>query len=269
MSPTTMAQKQLALAKTARDQPMHRFTNLYRLLHWDEWLRYAADAVLARPGSLTACVDGQTRSYFKTTYEEQLATLRESLKRKTYRPQPVRRAYIPKKNGKKRPLGIATLRDRVVQEALRMILDPIFESDFRPHSYGFRKGRCTMDAIAVMMPLFNTSSTHYYVIEGDIRSYFDTVQHRKLLRLLKRRIADKDLITPHLAVLESWRDGARARHPDRGWRPSRRRDLTAARQRVLARVRRVGRAAVGAPSGRTAEETHFWAWQLSSDPLRR
>src|SRR5262249_6031374 len=66
---------------------------------------------------------------------------------------------------------------------------------FRLHSYGFRKGRCTMDAIAVMMPLFNTSSKHYYVIEGDIRSYFDTVQHRKLLSLLKRRIADKDLMT--------------------------------------------------------------------------
>ena len=109
MSPTKMAQKQLALATTARDQPTHRFTNLYRLLHWDGWLRCAADAVLARPGSSTAGVDGQTRSYFKTTYEEQLATLRESLKRKTYRPQPVRRTYIPKKNGKKRPLGIATV----------------------------------------------------------------------------------------------------------------------------------------------------------------
>jgi RNA-directed DNA polymerase len=195
MSPTTMAQKQMALATTARDQPTHRFTNLYRLLHWDGWLRCAADAVLARPGSSTAGVDGQTRLYFKATYEEQLATLRASLKRKTYRPQPGRRTYIPKKNGKKRPLGIATLRDRVVQEALRMILDPIFESDFRPHSYGFRKGRCTMDAIAVMMPLFNTSSKYYYVIEGDIKSYFDTVQHRKLLHLLKRRVADKDLIT--------------------------------------------------------------------------
>src|SRR4029453_9063991 len=91
-------------------------------------------------------------------------------------------------------LGIPALRERFVQEALRAILDPIFESDFCLHSYGFRKGRCTMDAIAVIMPLFNTSNKHYYVIEGDIKSYFDTVQHRKLLSLLKRRIADRDIL---------------------------------------------------------------------------
>lgn len=194
MSRTMMAQKQQTLATTARDAPGHRFTDRYSLLHWDSWMRCAAEAVLTRPGSSTAGVDGQTRQAFRDHFEEHIASLVADLKRRTYQPAPVRRVYIPKPNGKRRPLGIATLRDRIVQEALRAILDPIFESDFRPHSYGFRKGRCTMDAIAVMMPLFNTSSKHYYVIEGDIKGYFDAVQHRKLVHLLKRRIADKDLI---------------------------------------------------------------------------
>lgn len=74
--------------------------------------------------------------------------------------------------GKTRPLGIPSLRDRIVQEALRMILDPIYETDFQPHSYGFRKGRRTMDAIAVIMPLFNSSMKQYYVIEGDLKELF-------------------------------------------------------------------------------------------------
>lgn len=194
MSLTTMAQKQMALAETAQGNTEHRFTNLYSLMHWDYWLRCAADAVLARPGSKTAGVDGKTRDYFRNTYEEQIVTLRESLKRKTYIPEPVRRVYIPKSNGKMRPLGIPALRDRIVQEALRAILDPIYETDFHLHSYGFRKGRCTMDAIAVIMPLFNESAKHFYVIEGDIKGYFDTVHHRKLLTILKRRIADKDIL---------------------------------------------------------------------------
>jgi retron-type reverse transcriptase len=91
MNPTKMAQKQMALAQNAQRYPTHRFTNLYRLLHWDEWMRRAADAVLARPGSSTAGVDGTTRDHFKATYEEQLHTLIDSLKRNTYAPQPVRR----------------------------------------------------------------------------------------------------------------------------------------------------------------------------------
>ncbi len=194
MSRTLIAQKQMTLAKRAQEDPQHRFTNLYSLMHWDYWIRCAADLVLSRPGSSTAGIDGETRFYFKDRYEEQVATLIESLKRKTYQPQPVRRVLIPKSNGKARPLGIATLRDRIVQEALRAILDPIYESDFQLHSYGFRKGRCTMDAIAVIMPLFNSTCKHYYVIEGDLKSYFDTVHHRKLLSLLKQRIADQDIL---------------------------------------------------------------------------
>ncbi len=194
MDQSKMAQKQMTLAKTARDDPAHRFTNLYSLMHWDDWIRCAADSVLARPGSSTAGVDGITRYKFKENYEPEIAKLVESLKHKTYQPQPVRRTYIPKRNGKVRPLGIPVLRDRIVQEALRAILDPIYESDFQPHSYGFRKGRCTMDAVAVLMNLFGPSLKYYYVIEGDIESYFDTVHHRKLLSILKRRIADRDMI---------------------------------------------------------------------------
>jgi group II intron reverse transcriptase/maturase len=86
------------------------------------------------------------------------------------------------------------LRDRIVQEAIRALLDPIYESDFQPHSYGFRKGRCTMDAIGFMMPYFNATGKCYYVIEGDLESYFDTVHHRKLMSILRQRIADPDLL---------------------------------------------------------------------------
>jgi retron-type reverse transcriptase len=172
MDRAKMAQKQMTLAKTAQGDASHRFTNLYSLMHWDYWIRCAANTVLARPGNQSAGVDGTTRFYFTDHYEEQIKTLRESLKRKTYQPQPVRRVHIPKGAGKTRPLGIATLRARIVQEALRAILDPIYETGFQPHSYGFRKGRSTMDAIAVIMPLFNTTCKHYYVIEGDLKSYF-------------------------------------------------------------------------------------------------
>jgi group II intron reverse transcriptase/maturase len=189
-----ITEKQAKLAEQAIQNPEHRFKNLYQLMHWQVWIRDAARRVLVRAGSSTAGVDGKTRYAFKEDYERHIATIISQLKDKTYKPQPVRRTYIPKGNGQKRPLGIPTLYDRIVQEALRMMLDPIFESDFQHHSYGFRKGRRTMDAIAVLMPLFNTSAKHYYVIEGDIKSYFDNVHHKKLMTLIKKRIADKAVL---------------------------------------------------------------------------
>ena len=194
MNPTKMAEKQMFLARTASEHPDHRFTNLYGLLHWDYWMHISAERVLARPGSKTDGVDGKTRDAFQKDYERQMTMLIDQLKRRTYEPQPVRRVYIPKHDGKQRPLGIPALRDRIVQEALRAILDPIYESDFHPHSYGFRKGRCTMDAIAVLMPLFNSRAKHYYVIEGDLQSYFDTVHHRTLMKLLRRRLKDRAVL---------------------------------------------------------------------------
>ncbi len=194
MYPTKMAEKQAKLAETALSNPEHRFHNLYDLMHWRYWIEEAAAKVLARPGSSTAGVDGKTRVDFEKNYATEISRIVTELKDKTYAPQPVRRMHIPKGNGKTRPLGIPILRDRIVQEALRAILDPIYESDFQHHSYGFRKGRCTMDAVAVLMPLFNTQVKHYWVIEGDIKSYFDNVHHRKLMKLLRQRIADKALL---------------------------------------------------------------------------
>jgi group II intron reverse transcriptase/maturase len=193
--PTKTAQKQTKLAQAAINNPEYRFSNLYSLMHWRPWIENAALRVLARPGSSTAGVDGVTRRAFERNYEKEINRLIESLKRKTYKPQPVRRTYIPKSKGRKRPLGIPALRDRIVQEALRAILDPIYESDFQHHSYGFRKGRCTMDAVTVLMPLFNNMGKFYYIIEGDIRSYFDNVHHRKLMSILRRRIKDRAVLT--------------------------------------------------------------------------
>ena len=189
-----IAQKQRTLAVTAKDDPEYRFYRLYNLLHWESWIHHAAQAVLSRSGSRTDGVDGKTRDYFKDHYDNQIMRIIDQLKRNVYQPLPVKRVHIPKPGGKKRPLGIPALRDRIVQEGIRMILDPIYESDFQPYSFGFRKGRCTMDAIAVLMPLANTSLKHYYVIEGDLKSYFDTVNHRILMKLLKKRVMDKKLL---------------------------------------------------------------------------
>src|SRR5262249_10327669 len=125
------------------------FVDLYSLLCNEVWLREAAHKVLRNKGSETAGIDGNVKSNFLGDYDGNITRLRELLKAKTFEPEPVRRVYIPKPNTRKqRPLGIPTLRDRIAQEALRMILEPIWESDFSQHSYGFRPTRNTYDAIA-------------------------------------------------------------------------------------------------------------------------
>lgn len=187
---------QRSFARKAKAQPTHRFDDLYHLLKHEDWLNAALDAVLANTGARTGGVDHITRRDFERAgFREQfIAALKAQLQSKHYQPQPVERQYIPKANGKMRPLGIPTIRDRVVQMLLKMLLEPIFETDFLNCSYGFRPKRRTMDAIHVCYKLINPRNTYFWVIEGDIRAYFDTVNHDLLLKLIARRVADTHVL---------------------------------------------------------------------------
>ena len=143
------SEMQKKLSQKATKDPTKRFVNLYGMLCNEVWLRVAAHKTLKNKGSETAGIDGMTKSNFLGDYDGNIKQLQEALKAKTFEPMPVRRVYIPKPNSeKKRPLGIPTLLDRIVQKALRMILEPIWEADFSTHSYGFRPNRSTYDAIA-------------------------------------------------------------------------------------------------------------------------
>ena len=186
---------QRKLSLTAQEKPEHKFGDLYSLLCNEVWLRVAAHDTLQNMGSNTAGIDGMTKANFLGNFDGYIIKLKEALKAKTFEPMPVRRVYIPKPNSeKKRPLGIPTLLDRIVQNALRMILEPIWESDFSIHSYGFRPNRSTYDAISnIQTRLTGNGWTYQWIIEGDIASYFDTIPHQKLMKVVKKRIADKNI----------------------------------------------------------------------------
>ena len=142
--------------------------------------------------------DGVTRCLFEVDLESNLETLRQELKAGTFVPLPVRRTTIEERKAdgrlKERRLGIPALRDRIVQEGLRMILEPIYEADFSRHSYGFRPNRSTKDAVTYLATRLTNGSSYGWAIEGDIRACFDEVRHGKLMRLLRRRIQDNKLL---------------------------------------------------------------------------
>lgn len=187
-----IGEMQRSLSRKAEQNPKHRFDNLFNLTFHPEWLRQAHDHVARNAGSQTAGCDGIRMIDFDEKLEDNLQDLIDSLWSGSFEACPVRRVYIPKANGKRRPLGIPSLRDRIVQEAVRMILEPIFEADFRQDSYGFRPCRCSMDALVHLWAYLRKG--YHWIIEGDISSYFDTICHRKLMKLLKRRVADDRLL---------------------------------------------------------------------------
>jgi RNA-directed DNA polymerase len=191
-------QKKLSL--WAEQDKTHRFYDLFHLLHHEDWLRTAKTHVRQNAGSRTAGCDGVNMGNFEENLEGNLKALREDLKVGRFEPQPVRRTYIREIKGggriKMRPLGIPAIRDRIVQEALRMILEPIWEANFSRHSYGFRPDRSTKDAVAYIgARLTGSKGTYGWIIEGDIQSFFDTIDHLKLMQLLRQRIKDNKLLS--------------------------------------------------------------------------
>ena len=150
-------------------------------------LRSAFCRVWQNDGS--AGVDGQSVRGFEHQLEAQLARLAEEVRTQTYRPQPVRRVYLPKPGSReKRPLGIPAVRDRVVQGALRQVIEPIFEREFADQSYGFRPGRGCKDALRRVEQLLQ--SGHTWVLDADLKSYFDSIPHERLMACVAGRIAD-------------------------------------------------------------------------------
>jgi RNA-directed DNA polymerase len=141
-----------------------------------------------------AGVDHVTISMFKENRDENLRNLDEELRKGTYRPQSIRRHYIPKPGSQeKRPLGIPTVRDRVVQTALRMVLEPIYEREFAEHSYGFRPRRGCKDALRRVEHLLQDGYT--YIVDADLKSYFDTIPHDRLLVLMAQKVSDGRILS--------------------------------------------------------------------------
>jgi RNA-directed DNA polymerase len=187
---------QTKLHHWATDDPGRRFDDLFNLVCDPAFLLVAWRRVKGNKGARTAGVDGRTALYVSAVRGEEgfLADLRAELKARTFRPLPVRERLIPKPGGSKRRLGIPTVTDRVVQAALKLVLEPIFEADFQPCSYGFRPGRRAQDAIAEIHHLTSRPAGYEWVVEGDITACFDEIDHTALLQRVRRRIADKRVL---------------------------------------------------------------------------
>ncbi len=188
---------QKSFARKAQAKPEHRFQDLWHLLCREEWIRKALLCTLSNLGSRTPGVDGMSKSNLKSETQQAkfIKNLQQELKTGIFKPTSVRRIWIPKPGkSEKRPLGIPTIKDRVVQQLLKMLMEPIWESDFLDCSHGFRPGRRTMDCVWLCYSRIQPRNKFYWVIEGDIRKCFDRINHRKLVKLVKRRIADKRVV---------------------------------------------------------------------------
>src|SRR5215204_1676704 len=190
-TPEQVRTLQRKLYRKAKAEPAFRFYVLYDKIHRADILRHAY--ALARSNGGAPGVDGITFEKIEAAgLEEWLAALREDLVAKTYRPQPVRRVMIPKPGGGERPLGIPTIRDRVVQSAAKLVLEPVFEADFEDNAYGYRPGRSGADAIKEVHRLVCRGYTD--VVDADLSAYFDTIPHRELMQSVARRIVDRHVL---------------------------------------------------------------------------
>jgi len=198
-TPEKIRQLQRKLYQKAKQEKEFRFYLLYDKVYRKDILSHAYRLVKANKGSCG--VDGVT---FESIEEKEggaeryLREISEQLKSKMYKPMPVRRVYIPKANGGKRPLGIPTIKDRTVQMAVKIVIEPVFEADFQENSYGFRPQRNAHQAVEDITYHLVKGKTQ--VIDADISKYFDTIPHDKLLKLVAKRIVDKNI----LKLIKQW-----------------------------------------------------------------
>ncbi|MEV8063421.1 group II intron reverse transcriptase/maturase, partial [Streptomyces antimycoticus] len=194
---------QTKLHRWARDDSHRRFDDLYNLVADPGFLLVAWDRVRSNKGARTAGVDGRTARSIEAGQgvEEFLDGLRSQLKDRSFCPLPVRERMIPKTGGKLRRLGIATIADRVAQASLKLVLEPIFEADFLPCSYGFRPNRRAHDAVAEVRYL--TSKSYDWIVEGDIKACFDEISHAALMDRVRLRIEDKRVLALVKAFLKA------------------------------------------------------------------
>lgn len=211
--PAKLRRLQEALYTKAKQAPAYRFYLLYDKVHRQDILEHAYALSKQKDGA--PGVDGVTFADIEVAGVEQwLAAVQEALRTETYRPQPGRRVRIPKPGGiGERPLGIPTIRDRVVQTAALLILQPIFEADLDPTAYGYRPGRTALEAVQAVHRAL--CAGHTAVIDADLSAYFDTIPHADLMQSLARRISDRRM----LRLLKRWLKAPVAEPVDGGgWR---------------------------------------------------
>jgi len=190
-TPIAIRTLQRKLYRKAKREPDFRFYLLYDKIYREDVLKHAYELAKANKGA--PGVDGQTFEAVELQgLEKWLEGLRKDLRDKTYTPQPVRRVLIPKPGGGERPLGIPTIRDRTVQTAAKLVLEPIFEADLEPEAYGYRPKRSAHDAIQKVHKLLCEGYTD--VVDADLSKYFDTIPHPQLLKAVARRIVDRNVL---------------------------------------------------------------------------
>ena len=188
---------QRKIYQKAKQEVGFRFYVLYDKVSSGQFLREAYRRVRSKGG--VAGIDGKTFAHIEENgVEDYLNSIQQELENKTYKASPVKRVYIPKANGKKRPLGIPTIKDRIVQMSCKLVIEPIFEADFEDSSYGFRPNRSASDAIKAIKSELDSGKSE--VLDADLSSYFDTIPHDKLLKIVGQRISDKNI----LHLLKMW-----------------------------------------------------------------
>lgn len=188
----TVRELQKVLGQAAKDDPRRRFHSLYDKVASERVLQEAW--LVVRKNSGRGGVDGKEFVDYENPeqVDELITELRKELVEGIYKPEAVLRVYIPKADGKERPLGIPTIKDRVVQTAVKLILEPIFEADFKDFSYGFREGKSSHQALQAVWKWMNFGHTE--VIDADIQGFFDNIPHDKLLHSVARRVSDGKML---------------------------------------------------------------------------